>query len=66
MLTDYQRSLYSGDWVEKQDKANKTVICIKCLTPYNLLDVPRNVPKASGYYIKEPHCPKCKCRVYYN
>lgn len=61
-----RKRLYSGTWVDEQPRANDTVTCIKCFGSYVIKDAPRTVPKTDGYFIKEPACPNCKCRLYFS
>jgi len=65
-LTEHQKWLYSGDWVDDHPLANKEVTCIKCFGSYIIKDAPRTVPGTDGYYIREPACPKCGCRLYFS
>lgn len=65
-IDDNQKRLYSGSWVEGHPLAEKTVVCIKCFVPYVIKDAPRSVPKTDAYYVKEPRCPNCRCRLYFS
>lgn len=65
-LTEEQKRLYSGSWIDDHPASDKDVTCIRCFTVYNLRQAPRSVPSTDGYYIKEPHCPNCKCRWYFS
>ncbi len=40
------------------------VICIRCLNTYEPEDVKRI--KTKRLKTKEPACPRCKCKLYYN
>ena len=40
------------------------VICYRCLHGYNIETVPRRATKRLKR--KEPACPKCKCKLYFN
>lgn len=40
------------------------VICIRCLRGYDLETVPRRKTKRLKH--KEPACPGCKCKLYFN
>lgn len=60
------KKLYSGSWVDEQQKADDIVTCVKCFGSYVIKDAPRTVPKTDGYFIKEPSCPNCKCRLYFS
>lgn len=64
-LSENEKRLYSGAWVDEQEAANETVVCIRCFSSYVLKTAPRSVPGTDGYYIKEPECPSCACRLYY-
>lgn len=65
-LTDNEKRLYSGKWVDEDPNSDKFVTCIKCFSTYHLRTAPRTVPSTDGYYIKEPQCPNCKCRLYFS
>ncbi|SOK58380.1 Phage protein [Yersinia phage fHe-Yen9-04] len=65
-LNEYQKSLYSGAWVDSHPASDKMVTCIRCFNSYNLKLAPRTVPKTDGYYTKEPKCPTCGCRLYFS
>lgn len=60
------KKLYSGSWVDEQQRSDDIVTCVKCFGSYVIKDAPRTVPKTDGYFIKEPSCPNCKCRLYFS
>lgn len=41
-----------------------TVICFRCLHVYDPVTAPRRATKRLK--VKEPACPKCKCKLYFN
>lgn len=59
-----KKELYSGEWIK--DQQVEEVTCYKCFTRYNIKTAPQSVPQTGGYHIKEPHCPNCKCRLYWS
>ncbi len=61
-----QQKLYSGKWVDEHPAAENKVTCFKCFKVYKIKDAPRTIPGTDGYYIKEPQCPGCGCRLYYS
>ncbi|QOI71049.1 hypothetical protein pEaSNUABM50_00109 [Erwinia phage pEa_SNUABM_50] len=65
-LSDNEKRLYSGAWVDEHSCANNKVTCIRCFGSYIIREAPRSVPGTDGYYIKEPQCPHCKCRLYFS
>ena len=65
-LSSSEKRLYSGAWVDEQEAANKDVVCIRCFSTYFLKSAPRSTPGTDGYYIKEPECPNCGCRLYFS
>lgn len=40
------------------------IICYRCLHVYDLKTAPRRGTKKLK--VKEPSCPKCKCKIYFN
>lgn len=62
---EFQKRLYSGKWVDDQPVSNEKVTCIRCFKLYVIKEAPRTVPSTDGYYIKEPKCPECGCRLYF-
>jgi len=65
-LEAHLKKLYSGKWVDEHPAANNKVTCTRCFHVYVIKDAPRTVPGTDGYYIKEPKCPSCGCRLYFS
>lgn len=69
-MTQYElearlKKLYSGKWIDEHSASNNKVTCTRCFHAYVIKDAPRTVPGTDGYYIKEPKCPDCGCRLYF-
>lgn len=64
--SDNEKRLHSGAWVDEHPCADNKVTCIRCFNQYIIRDAPRTNPGTDGYYIKEPQCPSCKCRIYFS
>lgn len=55
---------YLGRKIPRTTTFDKVVLCVRCLNAYNLNTAPMSQPEKLNRFF--PHCPKCKCKIYYS